>query len=102
MVHYIYMYYYGMKIPQIQMNSSVQELKDDKKIQNGLLEYFDNIINQNIFKWMNIWINKIFDIYPCTTRPPNVNRVKVLLGYQKGPSPFVSNGPLHLKHVVII
>ncbi len=28
-------------------------------------------------------------------------RVKIWLGYQKGPSPFVSNGPLHLKHVVV-
>jgi hypothetical protein len=50
---------------------------------------------------MNIWINKIFNIHPCTTRSPNVNWVKVLLGYQKGPSPFVFNGPPHLKHVVV-
>jgi hypothetical protein len=27
-------------------------------------------------------------------------KVKVWLGYQKGPSPFVSSGPPHLKHVV--
>jgi hypothetical protein len=36
-------------MPQIQMKSSVQQLKDEKKVQNGLLKYFDNIINQNIF-----------------------------------------------------
>ncbi len=49
MVHCIYMYYYGMQMPQIQMNSSVQQLKDEKKVQNGLLKYIDNIINQYIF-----------------------------------------------------
>jgi hypothetical protein len=49
MVHSIYMYYYGMQMPQIQINSSVQQLKDEKKVQNGLLNYFDNIINQNTF-----------------------------------------------------
>jgi hypothetical protein len=36
-------------MPQIQINSSVQQLKDEKKVQNGLLNYFDNIINQNTF-----------------------------------------------------
>jgi hypothetical protein len=49
---------------------------------------------------MNIWINKIFDMHPCT-RPFNVNWDKVSLGYEKGPSPFVCNGPPHLKPVVI-
>jgi hypothetical protein len=50
---------------------------------------------------MNTRINKIFNIHPCTIRPLHVNWVKVSLGYQKGPSPFVFNGPPHLKHVVL-
>jgi hypothetical protein len=36
-------------MPQMQMNSNVQQLKDEKKVQNGLLKYFDNIISVNIF-----------------------------------------------------
>ncbi len=36
-------------MPQMQMNSNVQQLKDEKKVQNGLLKYFNNIISQNIF-----------------------------------------------------
>jgi len=29
-----------------------------------------------------------------------IKMVKIWSGYQKGPSPSVSSGPLHLKHVV--
>jgi hypothetical protein len=31
----------------------------------------------------------MFHIHPCATKPPNVNWVKVWLGYQKGPSLFI-------------
>jgi hypothetical protein len=30
----------------------------------------------------------------------SLERVKAWLGYQKGLSPFISNGPPHLKHVI--
>ncbi len=59
MVHHIYMYYYGMKMPHMQMNSNVQQSKDEKKVQNGLLKYFDNIINQNTFNCDQIFFKKI-------------------------------------------
>ncbi len=42
----------------------------------------------------------------CTHKPYDnlganyTSRIKIWLKYQKGLSPFVSNGPLHLKHVI--
>jgi len=40
---------------------------------------------------------------PCDNLGANyTSRIKKWLRYQKGLSPFVSNGPPHLKHVVVI
>ncbi len=58
---------------------------------------------KKIREWQRANTDKVMQIVFTIATKLNFEsaKVKIWLRYQKGPSPFVSNGPLHLKHVVV-